>query len=94
MILTRHDLSDDQNRRDCIEDFRRARDGHGSMSLSAWAAKWGDAICEELMFPSEDPDASEDLRKLERELDTANAKVAELQDAAEKATTELEKAIS
>ena len=70
MILTNQDLSDEQNRRNCVEEFRIARDMAGISSLSQWALKWGDAVCGELNEPSQDH-SEEDLAAYRKEADAA-----------------------
>jgi hypothetical protein len=97
--LTRTDLSDHENRRDCVEDFRRARDGLGG-TLRMWARKWGQAIITELGEPSQDEDATEyheNIAKapLQAAIEQAVADLEPIADAMdEKAAAPLEKIIA
>lgn len=62
MILTRQDLSNDENLRDCIAEFKRTQILLGYQQLGAvavWANKWGEAIMSELESPTRDEDEDE-----------------------------------
>lgn len=69
MILTRQNLSDDQNARDCAAQYRKATDTTGPsrpFKLAEWALEWGEAMLEHLDDGADDEsDALDDMsRKL------------------------------
>lgn len=72
MILSRQDLSDEENLRRCRHEFVKAYDTLGSahpLKLAEWALDWGEAALHALENPEVDESA---LTEAERERD-ANA---------------------
>lgn len=65
MILSRQDLSNEQNRKDCAEEFRAALNrGDDGSAIVRWARKWDDGVLGEL----ENPEISaEDVERAEKE---------------------------
>lgn len=65
MILSRQDLSNEQNRKDCAEEFRAALNrGDDGSAIVRWARKWDDGVLGELENPEI---GAEDVKRAEKE---------------------------
>lgn len=62
--LSRTDLSDDQNVRDCVAEYTRARDSDGN--TAKWVSRWGDALIELL-------EVSTDKSEIDEATEAANS---------------------
>lgn len=92
MILTRQDLSDEENLRRCRHEFVTADDTLGSsrpFKLAEWALDWGEAALHALENPSPDCD-EDDLKSVEEDLAEERAQTSRLETAMRKAVDALE----
>lgn len=92
VLLTRMDMSDEENIKDAQRELNRA--GDDAAKLSVWAAKWGRALtlrCAETEGWMHAPDEVETLTE---EVNKAEASLGELQEAARLAIDGIDKALS
>lgn len=97
MILSRQDLSNPENAKDCAHELRglldnvidRMDDMATAVRLSDWVAKWGEGIIGQLENPDVDND---DLERAYVEATDAEAKVSHLTGAIENAVNAMDDA--
>ena len=93
MILSRTDLANDENVKDCISDFRRAEGTLGRerpFKLAEWGLKWGYALVENLRKPEVSPhdleNAEAEATQLEADNDHLKSAIQDAIDALDDAT--------